>query len=165
MGLPPGNWFMNAKERKKLLRALRVQFGIEELPELVFIQNGKDKVYVITRDVERVPYEKLYVDSLGLYLGGWQADGFRLSMEGSQLLADKASLHIVLFDDELRKLWLKGEDIPWEAEGNNFVLVKHERTGDILGCGKIRQPRDGKKEETIILNYTPKARRLIVVNE
>jgi NOL1/NOP2/fmu family ribosome biogenesis protein len=166
MGLPPGNWILNTRDRKRLLQTLHDQFGIEELPwDDAYIQNAKEKVFVINRDLERVPYERMRIDSLGLYLGTWQADGFRLSMEGAQLLAPYATKNTVSLDDERRNRWLKGEDLPWHGEGKEFVIVTHEGTGDTLGCGKIRQPREGKDEDVILLNYTPKARRLIVVNE
>ncbi|MBN1275507.1 hypothetical protein JXA12_04425 [Candidatus Woesearchaeota archaeon] len=163
MGLPPGNWFLNSKDRKRLLQALQEQFGVEELPWAVFVQNAKGKVYVVNRDVERVDYESLRIDSIGLYLGAWQADGFRLSMEGSQLLAPIASRNVVEVDGGQRRSWLKGEDLPWQGSGNEFVIVRHG--GDVLGCGKVRQPRVGKDEGVVLLNYVPKARRLVVVNE
>ena len=166
MGLPPGNWFLNSKQRKLLLKALEEQFGISELPGLVFIQNGKDKVYVINRDVERVPFDRMYVDTLGLYMGAWQVDGFRLSMEGAQLLAPLASKNVVEVDDAQRQSWLKGEDLPSDEEGSRFVIIRHARTADVLGCGKLRPPREGSNDSSaVILNFVPKARRLIVVNE
>ena len=164
MGLPPGNWFLNSKERKKILQALREQFGVTELPEIVFIQNAKDKVYVINRDIERIPYNSIYIDSLGLYFGSWHIDGFRLSMEGAQLMNERCKENVLTLTDEQKIMWLKGVDIPWEkTDKNYFVIVKHKN--NILGCGKLRKPREGKNEETYIMNYVPKARRLVVVNE
>ena len=166
MGLPPGNWILNTRDRKRLLQSLQEQFGIRELPwDDAYIQNAKDKVFVINRDLERVPFQRMRIDTLGLYFGTWQADGFRLSMEGAQLVAPYATKNVMALDDEQRARWLKGEDLPWHGDGNEFVIVKHEQTGDTLGCGKKRQPREGKDEGVLLLNYTPKARRLVVVNE
>ena len=147
-----------------LLRALEEQFGIAELPVGVFVQNAKGKVYVVNRDVERVPYESLFIDALGLYLGGWQADGFRLSMEGSQPLAGSATRGFFVVDDDGRHAWLRGEDLPCALEGSSFLIVVHGRTGDVLGSGKVRQPREGERGGALVVNFVPKARRLVVVN-
>ncbi|MBD3209282.1 hypothetical protein GF367_02600 [Candidatus Woesearchaeota archaeon] len=163
MGLPSGNWFLNSKERKQLLQTLQEQFGIDALPAGVFVQNAAGKVALLSRAIDEIPFERLRVDSLGLYLGAWQAEGFRLSIEGSQLFAPMAKRNVVVLGDAQRRAWLKGEDIPWEADENHYVIVRHG--DDVLGSGKIRQPRAGKDETTIILNYVPKARRLVVVNE
>lgn len=163
-GLPFGNWILNSKDRKKLKEALREEFGIQELPEGVYIQNGKDKVYLVNRDLERIDFEKLLIDSLGLYLGAWQADGFRLSMEGAQAFAPLITKNVIELDDEQRNAWLKGQDLSWpEKSRNDFVIAKHGK--DVLGCGKIRPPREGRDEAAVVLNYVPKARRLVVVNE
>jgi NOL1/NOP2/fmu family ribosome biogenesis protein len=164
VGLPPGNWFLNSKERKKLLQVLEEQFGIADLPHLVFIQNAKDRVYVINRDIERIPYDDIYIDSLGLYFGSWHLDGFRLSMEGAQLLGAVVKKNIVTLSDEEKVLWLKGLDIPQaDVERNDFVLVKHG--SDVLGCGKFKKAQDDSHELSLLINYVPKARRLSVVNE
>ena len=154
---------MNSKERKKLLQTLQDQFGIEELPDGAYIRNAKDKVYVVNREIELIPYEKLYIDAIGLYLGAWQIDGFRLSIEGSQWLAPMATKNKIVLSADQRVLWLKGLDLDWEADAPAFVIVTYGV--DVLGCGKIRMPRDGKDESCLLLNYVPKARRLIVINE
>ena len=49
--------------------------------------------------------------------------------------------------------WLKGEDIPWTGTEKGFVLL---RCGtDFLGSGKY------KVDEGMILNFVPKARRIL----
>jgi NOL1/NOP2/fmu family ribosome biogenesis protein len=162
MGLPHSHVILNSKDRKRLLASLNESFGIPALPEGVYIQNAKDKVSLVTRDLERIDFEALVIDSLGLYLGTWQADGFRPSIEGAQLFAPMATKGILDVDDAMRAAWLKGEEIPWTREETGFLLLRHGPTGDILGCGKVRETQ-GK--DRVILNYIPKARRLIVVNE
>ncbi len=164
MGLPAGNWVLNSKERKKLRIALNEQFGIDQLPDGVYIQNAKDKIYLITSQLDDIEFEKLLIDSLGLYIGAWQIDGFRLSMEGAQLLAPLVKKNSIELDDTQKNLWFKGLDLPWsDVTRSDFVIVKHKN--DVLGCGKIRKPREGKDEEATLLNYVPKARRLITINE
>ena len=51
--------------------------------------------------------------------------------------------------------WLKGTDMNIESELNGYVLIRNN--GDFLGCGKLK---NGK-----LLNYVPKARRLVVIND
>lgn len=163
LGFPPSNRFLNSKERKLLLQSLRSSFGVDDLPDGVYIQNAKDKVFLLNRDIDRVDFEKLFIDSAGLYIGTWQVDGFRLSTEGAQLFASRVVHDIVDLDDVQRSLWLKGEDLVWPLEDTGrFVIVRHGM--DVLGSGRVRAPRQGE-QECVLLNYTPKARRLVVINE
>lgn len=163
LGLPKGYFFLRSKDRKKLLLSLQEQFGVDSLPEGVYLQNNKDKVYLITRDLERIPFEELLIDSLGLYFGTWQGEGFRLSIEGSQLLFPQVKKNVVVLDSSQRNSWLRGEDIPWDADSNRFVIVTDEK-GDVLGCGRLRAPKL-VTEKGVLMNYVPKARRLVVINE
>jgi len=169
-GLPTGNRILNSKERKKLLQALTTEFGISELPEGVYLQNAKDKVFLINRDLENVAFEKLLIDSLGLYMGGWQIDGFRLSMEGAQLLRPHCKKGIITLSTEQRNDWLLGKDLIWDgkdlSDTSYFVIVTYQKTGDVLGCGKIRQAKEGDANAHVtLMNFVPKARRLHVINE
>ncbi len=158
--LPQSIRFLNSKDRKKLLEALRNQFGVDELPVGAYFINAKDKVGFINKEVDLIPLDDLRIDSLGLYIGTWQRDGFRLSIEGSMMFAKLARKNIVFLSDEQMINWLKGSDIIWSGDEEGFVIVKHGN--DVLGCGKIRINKDSGVKE--LLNYTPKARRLIVVN-
>jgi len=156
--LPRNNGILNSKDKKKLLKVLVDQFGIEALPDGVYIQNSKGKVLYINRDVEKVLDEKLFIDSLGLYIGAWLIDGFRLSIEGAQLFGPSAKKGYIELSDEESVLWMKGQDMPWKGE-DGVMIVKHK--DDTLGCGKVKTSDKG----TVLLNYTPKSRRLVVVNQ
>lgn len=161
MSLPKGNYFLNSKQKKILFTTLSEQFGIDKLPEGAYVQNAKKKVYLITQDVADLPLDELYVDALGLYLGAWQLDGFRLSIEGAQLLHPLAKKGVFELSNDERRLWIMGSDLPANERRSDFVIVTFG--DDVLGCGKFRF-KDDRNERTL-LNYTPKARRLIVINE
>ncbi len=163
MGFPQTYHFLNSKERKKLLQALNNQFGVEQLLGGAYAINSKEKVSLINRDLERIPAEELIIDAFGLYIGTWQRDGFRLSIEGAMLFEKFArkSEAIITLNKEQRDLWFKGNDLDWEGNYSGFVIVKFE--DDVLGCGKIRAARD-ETDVPVLLNFTPKSRRLIVIN-
>jgi len=145
---------LNSKETKRILKLLQQQFGFEEKLDFVFLVNNKDRVYVVNRDIEKVELEKLRINALGLYFGTFINGELRLSIEGSQLIGSKAKKNILDIDDKEFEMWLKGEDFEVSNKLKGFVIVKHKN--DFVGCGKIK---DGT-----LLNYVPKARRLIVVN-
>jgi NOL1/NOP2/fmu family ribosome biogenesis protein len=143
--------FLNAKERKEIARVLKEQFGAEFKAEDVLLKTNKDKLYVVNEDISEIDFENLRVDKIGLYLGGLQADGFRLSIEGSEIIGPLASRNVieVSYDDMLE--WMRGKDLAYSGdEENALVIIKHKEYW--LGCGKLR---DGR-----ILNFVPKTRRI-----
>ncbi|NQU97984.1 hypothetical protein HQ533_00815 [Candidatus Woesearchaeota archaeon] len=145
---------LNSKEVKKILKVLKEQFGFDEKLAYVFLRNKKDRLYVINRDVEKIELEKLRIDSIGMYFATIMPEGIRLSIEGSQVIGPKAKKNILEIDNEQFDKWLKGEDFEVKTKFKDFVLVKHKE--DFLGCGKVKN--------NVLLNYVPKARRLVVVN-
>lgn len=145
---------LNSKEAKRILKQLNMQFGYSEKPDFVFLQSNKDKIYVINRDIERIDLDKLRINAMGLYFATIMNEGIRLSIEGSQIVGPKAKKNILEIRDLAFEIWLKGLDFIVATDLKGFVLVKHG--DDFVGCGKV-------KEKTL-LNYVPKGRRLIVVN-
>ena len=144
---------LNSKDRKLILQQLNEEFGISELPELVyFCLNSKEKVYCATRDLFDQDHERLRVNAFGMYFGTYMIDGFRLSLEGVQLLQDQIIKNKFDVHEHQRDAWLKGEDVELEVdeEISRYVVLYYK--GDILGVGKLK--------ETKILNYLPKSRRL-----
>jgi len=155
MQLTPSLEIMNSKKTKILMKFLYDEFGIEEKPEFVFLKSNKNKVYVVNRDIERIELERLRIDSVGLYFGTYQIDGFRPSIEGSQLLSKYAKKNIIELNREQKHSWLKGRDIELNDSENRYVLVKSGK--DFLGSGKVKNG--------VLMNAVPKSRRLVVVNE
>ena len=141
---------LNTREVKEILRHLKEQFGYEEKLDYVFLLSEKDKIYIINKDIERIDLEKIRINTMGIYFGTLQNnEGLRLSVEGSQIIGDKAKKNIVELDDNERDEWFKGIEIEKDA-GHGFVLIRHGN--DLIGCGKAMK---GK-----IHNYLPKIRRI-----
>ncbi|MDD5132868.1 MAG: hypothetical protein PHD81_03990 [Candidatus Nanoarchaeia archaeon] len=139
---------LNKKDYTKILEKIEKQFDTEKLVfEYGFIQI-KDKIYLISRDLARINYKDLRINNIGLYFCTLEKDGIRMSIEGSQLIGNKAKKVLELDNGEL-KLWLSG--IPIEnKKGSGYYLVKNGN--DFYGCGKIK--------ENILHNYVPKERRI-----
>ncbi len=144
---------LNSKEKRHIFSLFEMQWEItvpKEMHSQAWLQNADGKIYLCTRDIEKLPLDRLRIDRLGIYVGKLQHEELRLSIEGSQLFGPMAKKNTVELDAEQAHLWLKGTPIPYESDVREFVLVKHD--GDFLGCGRLI---DGK-----ILNYVPKERRL-----
>ncbi|MBU0470990.1 MAG: hypothetical protein KKF65_00055 [Nanoarchaeota archaeon] len=145
---------LNSKEVKQIKKFLSSQFGFDEKLDFVFLRSSRDRLYVINRDVEMIDLSKLRIDSLGLYFASYMPEGLRLSIEGAQIIGPKAKKNILELNKEQFEQWLKGEDIEINTSMKDFVIVKHN--SDYVGCGKIKN--------NLLMNYVPKARRLVVVN-
>jgi NOL1/NOP2/fmu family ribosome biogenesis protein len=146
---------LNSKEIKEITKQLIEQFGTSEKLNYVFLRNNKDKVYITTRDIERIDLESLRIDSIGLYFGKYYIDGFRLSIEGAQLIADICTKNVVDVTLENKHAWMMGADIPIEGHDDNFVILKWKN--DVLGCAKVKNG--------FAFNSIPSSRILHVVNE
>ena len=129
------------------------QFGVFFDKDNHFLMNNEGKVYMVNKDVSLINFEDFFIDKIGLYIGKFQSDGFRPSIEGSQLLKD-ATKNVVLLDNDAKRSWMLGMDIDI-VHSDNIVLVRHE--GDFLGSGKVKNNK--------LLTGIPKARRLNEVND
>ena len=142
---------LNSREKRDIFKILEAQFSFQgELP-YVFLQNREDKIFLITHDLERVALETLRVNNIGLYFCKREKDGIRLSIEGSQLIGEKAKKNVLEVSKEEMIFWLKGEDLPCKENYEGYVVLKHGK--DFLGCGKYKE---GK-----ILNFVTKSRRIL----
>jgi NOL1/NOP2/fmu family ribosome biogenesis protein len=146
---------LNSKEIKEIMRQLEAQFDFTEKLNYVFLRNNKEKVYITTRDIEKIDLTALRIDSIGLYFGKYYNDGFRLSIEGAQLIADRCKKNVVELSMEQKHEWLLGKDIPLEGHENSFVILQWKN--DVLGCAKVKHER--------AFNSIPSSRTLHVVNE
>ena len=137
---------LNSKEKKLILNKLKEHFGIKELDlDYVFFKSNEGKIFLLNNGISKLELDKLRVNSLGVYFGVFE-NNFRLSIEGSQLIGNKAGKNIVELEDPTK--WLEGNDINVEEE-NGLKIVKSGK--DYLGTGQLK---DG-----ILINYIPKERR------
>ena len=147
--------YMASRELKVFFKLIVEQYGAvpDKFGELAFIR-GKERIYCITRDIDKVDVKKLRINSLGLYIAEVKNEQLRLSIEGSQLIGPTATKNVCELDREQLKEWFQGHDLKIEGEYSGFVILKYEN--DYVGSGKYK--------DKLILNFVPKARRLIEVH-
>jgi len=143
--------FLNSREVKKVQKAFQEQWGATIERDVAFIRKNT-RIFIISKDFSKVDTDKIRVDALGLYIADEMNDGFRLSIEGSQLIGPRATKNVVELNEDETRNWFRGEDIIVEHE-DAFVIVKHDK--DFIGSGKIKKNR--------LLNFVPKIRRISVI--
>lgn len=146
---------LNSKEIKVIVNELREHFSSDFVPDYVFLENNKEKIYILSRDYGNIDESKLRVNNLGLYFCTREKDGFRLSIEGCQLTNPKKNFYNATKEEAAQ--WISGESIKAQKadELSGYVIVKYGE--DFIGCGKYR---DGE-----ILNAVPKDRRILKLSE
>lgn len=143
--------FLNSKERKELLARIMERWDAEISEDYVFLRNTKNKIFMVSRDVERIDLEKVRVNNIGLYFGEiTERDELRLSIEGASIVGRAARKNVLEVSSEQARRWFAGEDIDVEDERDGFMIVKSGN--DYLGCGKLARRK--------LLNFVPKARRI-----
>lgn len=154
---------LNSRETKHILERLEEQYGYiydKTTQDYVFLMNKDNRIYLVSRSVELLPYQEMKIDSLGTYIGELYKESIRLSIEGSQFVGPKSKKNVIDLDKDEMLAWLKGADIEHADTGRDFIILRYKdsKTGyvDYLGAGKFK---DGK-----IMNYVSKSRRLVVVN-
>ena len=147
---------LNTREVKRIKELLVKQFDYAFEGEYAFLQNEKDRLFVVNRDVARLALEHLKIDKMGLYFAEVKEGSLRLSKEGAifpercaQLDKKKIEPIVELSDGEVKEYFL-GKDLAKEmAVDTRFVLLAYK--GSVLGCSAYKE---GK-----ILNYLPKIHR------
>ena len=138
---------LNSREIKAIYKQLEEQFGNKKKLDYGFLENNKDKIFLISKKYAELDTKKLRVNNLGMYFAKRQIDGIRLSIEGSQMI--EPTKNVIQLNKEQMEQWVKGEDIPFEHQ-TAYVIVKHK--DDTLGCGRV--------VKNLLRNMVPKERRL-----
>ncbi len=144
---------LNSKERKEIIQAVQEQFGAE-FPDnyYFFLSKARDKIYVLNHAEQEIELEKLRITAIGLYIGQWQPDGFRLTIDGAHLVGPSATKNVVEIPEQYLETWFQGQNIPFTDSQYDKKLVIVKCKNVIIGCAKVL------KEE---LNpYIGKTRRL-----
>lgn len=154
---------LNSRDTKHIIEKLSEQYGYnydKTTQEYVFLMNKDNRIYLVSRQIELLPYQEMKIDSIGIYIGELYKESIRLSIEGSQIIGPKADKNIIDLNRDEMIEWIKGADILHEDTGRDFIIIRYKDTEtgyvDYLGAGKYK---DGK-----IINYVSKSRRLVVVN-
>lgn len=145
---------LNNREIKEIYGLIEEQWGAKIKLDYGFLENDKNRVFVVSRDISKIDISKLRLNSVGMYFCEIDNKGIRLSIEGAQIIGQKATKNVVELNEEETRKWLRGEDLDKECKDcSGFVILKNNK--DFLGNGKYS---NGK-----ILNYVGKTRRVNVV--
>ena len=143
--------FLNSKERKEILKMIKDNWDAALEDDHVFLMNNQNKLFVVSRDIEKLDLSQIRLNNIGLYFGEiTPRDELRLSIEGSSIVGNLARQNILELSIDQAKAWFAGEEITIEDPRNGFMIVKHKN--DILGCGKL--------SSNTLHNFVPKARRI-----
>ncbi len=146
--------FFSENEKERILRNLKQQFGIKEVP-FRLARFGKERIIAFSGDISEKEIFVLdrigRIEGIGVYFAKEQTDGLRLSIEGTQLLKEQITKNIFELDEKQAEQWMMGNEITEiNSEEKGFFIMKFK--DDFLGTGKISQNR--------ITNFVPKPRRL-----
>ena len=145
--------FFNESEKEKILRQLKQQFVIKEIPWRL-ARIGKERLLLFSGDIsdrEVLNLDRVaHIEGIGLYFAKEQADGIRLSIEGSQLLKSQITKNIFELNEKQAEQWMLGQELNIKTDKKGFFVIKFNE--DFLGTGKISENR--------ITNFVPKQRRL-----
>jgi 16S rRNA (cytosine1407-C5)-methyltransferase len=145
---------LKSKEARKIITNINSHWESNlsmDLDEFVFTTNEKERIQIAKKEAF---YQEIKSYSQGIYLGSIMPSGFRLSIEGAQLVGKTAKKNIVDIDESMAKQWMKGEDIfIGTKDVSGHVIIKFGQ--DYLGSGKYKDDH--------VLNYVPKARRIDLI--
>lgn len=147
---------LNTRDIKVIKEQLVKQFNYALEEQYAYLQNEKDRVFVVNRDLAQIDLDKLRIDRLGLYFAEIKPGQIRLSKEGAQLLVheawkNKATLkNVILLTKIETRAYFAGVDLKKDlGEENRLIILTYE--SDVLGCASYKE---GK-----ILNFLPKTHR------
>ncbi|MBT4376610.1 hypothetical protein HOD29_04515 [archaeon] len=143
----------NAKETRKVLRALNQQFGIEEIPGQL-IRKGEEKLFLFQGNLDKETIKALEeftpIERAGVYVAKEVGDVLRLSIEGSQIFKDQITKNVVELTEEEKETWMMGYEVEKKTGLRDFVIIKYK--DEMLGTGRASEEK--------ITNFIPKSRRL-----
>lgn len=140
---------LNTRDIKKITEELKLQYGIKELKfNYTFLKNNKHRIFITNKDIGKVDFSKIRVNGIGLYFANQDKLGLRLTIEGSQLIGNKAVKNVLEISEEDLERWFTGLDLETKEQLDGFIIIKHKK--DFLGVGKYS---NGK-----IFNYISKER-------
>lgn len=147
--------FLNKKKIKEIISLIEKQFGCTpNLDNYAFLISDKEKIYIVNKNIEKIPFDNLRINSIGIYFCEVKNNEIRFSIEGSQMIGKYAKINVIDINSDQAKEWLSGKNLDTDQEDiKGFVIIKSGK--DFLGCGKIKNNE--------IMNYVPKIRRMHTV--
>jgi len=141
---------LNSKEKKEIFKKIKEQWDAEFKEDYDFLMTEQEKIYIVNKEIAKIDFSKIKINSIGMYFGKIFKEEIRLSVEGAQLIGKKAEKNIIELNDSEARSYMKGNDIDKKSDCSGFVLLKNNK--DFIGTAKYK---DGK-----IMNYMPKERRI-----
>ena len=135
---------LNSKGKKEIHLRLKDQFGISIDLDYLFYKNREDKIFLMSKDIQKLDLSKFRINSFGLYFGKIENSGIRLSIPGTQLIGKSADKNIIEIDK--KEEWLNGDNLDCGKELKGWFIVKNRE--DFMGCGYCKE---GK-----LMNFIPK---------
>lgn len=140
---------MRNKDIKQVLSLIQEQFDCGIKGEHLFLISKNDKVYVTNPELQKINTDNLKINNTGSYFGKIERGGFRLSIEGSEML-DKPQKNILELTDEEFQAYMAGENLVLDTKQENaYKIIKYKK--HFVGCGRV--------SNNVLLNYIPKSRR------
>ena len=140
---------MRNKDIKNILKQIKEQFDCGIKGEYLFYIAKNDKVYITNPKLQEINTENLKINNTGSYFGKIERGGFRLSIEGSELL-DNPKKNVLELSDEDFQAYMAGENLMLDKKQENaYKVVKYKK--HFIGSGRV--------SNNVLLNYIPKARR------
>lgn len=145
--------FFSKQEKEKLVRQLKEQFGIKEIPWKL-AKFGKERIIIFSGEISEKEIFNLdnfaRIEGIGVYFAKEQNDGIRPSIEGVHLLQEQITKNIFEMDEKQVEQWMMGQELNIATGKKGFFIMKYKN--DFLGTGKV--------SENKITNFIPKNRRL-----
>jgi len=133
---------LNKKAIKEIIKIIKSQWSANiDFKDQVLLEDNDGKIFITNKDISRVDFSKLRINSIGFYFAQRMADGLRLSIEGSQIIGPKARKKVLELDQKQMKEWLKGYDLEISKNLSGFCCgwsVASEGWPENLRCGGAR---------------------------
>lgn len=149
---------LNTRDIKAVKEQLIKQFNYALEGNYAYLQNEKNRIFIINRDVAQIDLDKLRIDRIGLYFAELRLGQIRLSKEGAQLLVNEARQrnneskikNIISLTKAETRAYFAGVDLKKNVgEESRLAILTYEN--DVLGCAAYK--------ESTIINFLPKIHR------
>lgn len=145
----------NESEKEKIVRQLKEQFGIKEIPWKL-ARLGKERIIIFSGEISDKEIQTIdrisRIEGIGLYFAkiDEKTKDIRLSIEGTHLLKEQITKNIFELNEEQAEQWMLGQELNIQTGKKGFLIMRFKE--DFLGTGKA--------SENKISNFVPKPRRL-----
>ena len=85
---------LNSREVKEIYAKIEEQWGCRLKLDYGFLQNSKNRVFIVTKEISRIDLDKIKFNSIGIYFCEIDKVGLRLSIEGAQIIGKNATKNI-----------------------------------------------------------------------